>query len=215
MSLLSAVVFSSGVFVASCFYFEKLRRDFPESIVQHQRRSFTNEERSNTVSTAIVNLCIGGMLLMLFYKRIHISNNQSNWIVELAKLAAMFFISDTMFYWSHRFLHIPQVFRVAHAQHHSHNEPIAWTSLYVHPVEFMIAFFSIFIVPLLLFRLNPLTATLFLSGIMISLTSSHSGINLGVINASHHDLHHQRRRGNYGSDIGVWDWLCGTSLEPR
>lgn len=35
---------------------------------------------------------------------------------------------------------------------------------------------------------------------------------LGPIDATHHDMHHLRRKGNYGSDIGVWDRICGTTI---
>jgi methylsterol monooxygenase len=104
------------------------------------------------------------------------------------------------FYWSHRIFHIPFFYEKYHKFHHAHVNPIPWTALYVHPGEFIMAFFGIFFLPVAV--LPPLwfgTVMIFWSIIMYSLVSSHSNEN------DHHDLHHQTLKGHYGSRLGIWD----------
>jgi sterol desaturase/sphingolipid hydroxylase (fatty acid hydroxylase superfamily) len=213
MPLIKVIGFSFAVYIGSCIFFEQIRRNCPELSVQHAADIVTPQQRTDSIKTAIINLCVGALILVLISRWIRLDMRYNLIFYEMMKLIVMFFVADTMFYWSHRFLHIPEVYRIAHAQHHSHHEPVPWTSLFVHPIEFIIAFTCIFAGPLLLFKIHPITATLFLSGIMISLVSSHSGIRVGTLfDATHHDLHHQRRRGNYGSDFGIWDRICGTAI---
>jgi len=123
----------------------------------------------------------------------------------------MFFLGDTAFYWSHRFMHIPKIYKFCHKFHHTHLSPISWTSLYVHPGEFLIALLGIFILPVKLANANQNIASLYWSLIMLSLVSSHSGMKIpSFLSAEHHDEHHRNPKKNFGSDIGVWDYICGT-----
>jgi len=202
------------VYIAACLVLDRIRKNYPEYIIQDQTQLLTKKAKCNTIQTALINLSVGAMILFFIGPYVRISTSNTLFFVELLKLAVMFFVSDTMFYWTHRLMHIPWVYRVVHKQHHSHQEPIPWTSLYVHPLEFLIAFTGIFLVPLLLFSMHPMTATLFLSGVMLSLVVSHCGLKLGsvFVDSTHHDLHHQLRIGNYGSNVGVWDKVCGTQL---
>lgn len=202
------------VYIASCMILNRIRKKCPEYIIQPQVQPLDEKASDNAMQTAIINLCIGMVVLYVLSPYIRISDAGSNLLlVEMLKLAVMFFISDTMFYWSHRFMHIPRVFKLVHKKHHSHNEPVSWTSLYVHPLEFLIAVVGIFAIPLMLFKIRSWTATAFLCGVMLSLVLSHCGLNLGrLLDSTHHDLHHQKRKGNYGSNVGIWDWLCGTII---
>lgn len=201
------------VYIAMCLLLDQIRKKHPETVVQSGKHPLQETQKTECIKTAMVNLSIGAMLLFLVGKWIQITKTGNTlFFFETIKLLIMFFVSDTMFYWSHRLLHIPAIFKIAHKQHHSHNEPISWTSLFVHPIEFLVALVGIFLVPLLIFSLHPITATVFLIGIMVSLAFSHSGLKWGFINSTHHDLHHQRRKGNYGSDIGIWDKICGTQI---
>ena len=45
------------------------------------------------------------------------------------------FAHDSWFYWTHRLMHHPRVFRVAHAVHHASRPPTAWAAMSFHPWE--------------------------------------------------------------------------------
>ena len=42
---------------------------------------------------------------------------------------------DTWFYWTHRWMHRPRLFRIAHAVHHASRPPTAWAAMSFHPWE--------------------------------------------------------------------------------
>ncbi|TAJ79059.1 MAG: fatty acid hydroxylase family protein, partial [Sphingobium sp.] len=42
---------------------------------------------------------------------------------------------DTWFYWTHRWMHRPKPFRIAHAVHHASRPPTAWAAMSFHPWE--------------------------------------------------------------------------------
>ena len=53
-------------------------------------------------------------------------------------LAQIFFcicVDDTVFYWSHRGLHHPSIYKYIHKKHHTFKKPIAIATEYAHPIE--------------------------------------------------------------------------------
>src|SRR3546814_1671269 len=42
---------------------------------------------------------------------------------------------DIWFYWTHRWMHRPRPFRIAHAVHHASRPPTAWAAMSFHPWE--------------------------------------------------------------------------------
>jgi sterol desaturase/sphingolipid hydroxylase (fatty acid hydroxylase superfamily) len=56
------------------------------------------------------------------------------WYPALSLLLCLAF-QDTWFYWTHRLLHRPAWFRLAHAVHHASRPPTAWAAMSFHPLE--------------------------------------------------------------------------------
>jgi Delta7-sterol 5-desaturase len=130
---------------------------------------------------------------------------------------------DTWFYWSHRWMHRPRPFRLAHAVHHDSRPPTAWAAMSFHPIE---AVTGAVVIPSLVFLIPIHAAALGLVlGIMTFMgVTNHMGwevfpravvhgpLGKWLITASHHQKHHERYRGNYGLYFRFWDRLCGTDL---
>ncbi|MGP1281640.1 MAG: sterol desaturase family protein [Parasphingopyxis sp.] len=128
---------------------------------------------------------------------------------------------DTWFYWTHRWMHRPRIFRIAHAVHHASRPPTAWAAMSFHPIEALTL--AVF-VPALVF-LIPIHAVA-LAIVLIVMTimgvTNHMGWEIfprliveGVagrwlITASHHQRHHADYRCNYGLYFRFWDRLCRT-----
>ncbi len=128
---------------------------------------------------------------------------------------------DTWFYWTHRLMHRPWWFRVAHAVHHESRPPTAWAAMSFHPWEALTGAVVIpalvFIVPIHVGALAVVLSVMTIMGV-----TNHMGWELfpraivrGVmgnwlITATHHQRHHDEYRGNYGLYFRVWDKLCGT-----
>jgi sterol desaturase/sphingolipid hydroxylase (fatty acid hydroxylase superfamily) len=125
---------------------------------------------------------------------------------------------DTWFYWTHRWLHAPAPFRIAHAVHHASRPPTAWAAMSFHPLE---AITGAIVIPGLVF-LIPIHAAA-LGVVLLVMTvmgvTNHMGWELfprrllqsgWLITASHHQRHHVQYRCNYGLYFRFWDRLCGT-----
>ncbi len=128
---------------------------------------------------------------------------------------------DTWFYWTHRWMHRPGPFKLAHAVHHASRPPTAWAAMAFHPIEAVTGAVAI---PLLVLAIPIHFGALGLVlGIMTVMgITNHMGWEvfprfmwqgtLGgwLITASHHQRHHDRYACNYGLYFRFWDRLCGT-----
>jgi sterol desaturase/sphingolipid hydroxylase (fatty acid hydroxylase superfamily) len=142
------------------------------------------------------------------------------WYLPLSVFVYLF-VQDTWFYWTHRAMHIPRLFRLAHAVHHQSRPPTAWTAMSFHPLE---ALSGAVVVPVLVFLLPIHVAML---GLVLAIASVmgvtnhmgweifprrlvHSAFGNWVITASHHERHHEEYRCNFGLYFRFWDRVCGT-----
>jgi hypothetical protein len=130
-------------------------------------------------------------------------------------------LHDAWFYWTHRWMHRPRVFRTVHAIHHASRPPTAWAAMNFHPVEAAIV--GLFI-PALVFVV-PIHAAM-LAVVLVVMTvmgvTNHMGweifprwlvqgaLGQWLITASHHHQHHERYRCNYGLYFRHWDRWFGT-----
>jgi sterol desaturase/sphingolipid hydroxylase (fatty acid hydroxylase superfamily) len=128
---------------------------------------------------------------------------------------------DAWFYWTHRWMHRPKVFKMAHAVHHASRPPTAWAAMAFHPIEALTGAVAI---PLLVFVIPIHTAGL---GLVLTImtvmgVTNHMGWELfprflwdgplggWLITASHHQRHHEQYGCNYGLYFRHWDRFCGT-----
>ena len=120
------------------------------------------------------------------------------------------------FYWIHRFLHVPFLYRHVHAVHHRNINIGPWSGLSMHPVEHLIYLGSVmvhFIVAAhpvhILFHLQyyTLTAVTTHTGFEGLLVKDKDRLKLGTF---HHQMHHRYFECNYGSLEIPWDKFFGS-----
>ena len=142
------------------------------------------------------------------------------WWLVLAPLTYLV-LHDAWFYWTHRWLHRPLPFRLAHAVHHASRPPSAWAAMSFHPLEALAGAVvlpeRVFLVPIHVAALGVVLAVMTVMGV-----TNHMGWDvfpdrlvrsrLGgwLITASHHQRHHDLYAGNYGLYFRHWDRWCGT-----
>ena len=142
------------------------------------------------------------------------------WYLPVSVLVYLF-VHDTWFYWTHRWMHRPRWFRIAHAVHHASRPPTAWAAMSFHPIE---ALTGAIIIPALVFVV-PIHAAMLLVVLTVMTIMGvtnhmgweifpralvHSRLGGWLITASHHQRHHDEYRCNFGLYFRVWDRLCGT-----
>ncbi|WP_448658646.1 sterol desaturase family protein [Sphingomonas sp. CJ99] len=142
------------------------------------------------------------------------------WYLPVSVLLYLF-AHDTWFYWTHRWMHRPKWFRIAHAVHHQSRPPTAWAAMAFHPVE---ALTGAVVIPALVFAIPIHVGALavVLSVMTIMGVTNHMGwevfprfiwdgpLGKWLITASHHQRHHERYGCNYGLYFRFWDRLCRT-----
>jgi sterol desaturase/sphingolipid hydroxylase (fatty acid hydroxylase superfamily) len=142
------------------------------------------------------------------------------WWLPLSVLAYLF-AHDTWFYWSHRWMHRPAVFRRVHAVHHASRPPTAWAAMSFHPLE---ALTGAVVIPLLVFAIPIHVGALaiVLTVMTVMGVTNHMGwemfprsmwagrVGAWLITASHHQRHHEAYGCNYGLYFRFWDRICGT-----
>lgn len=142
------------------------------------------------------------------------------WWLPLSVLAYLG-AHDTWFYWTHRWMHRPVPFRMAHAVHHASRPPTAWAAMSFHPIEALTGAVVIpalvFLIPIhvaalgfVLFTMTVMGVTNHMGWEMFPRRLVHSRLGGWLITASHHSRHHEQYTCNYGLYFRFWDRLCGT-----
>ena len=125
-------------------------------------------------------------------------------------------IQSFHFYWVHRALHIPWIYKRVHSVHHRSISIGPWSGFSMHPIE-VLAYMSL----LLIFLIVPAHPIHFLfMGYWLALATatSHSGYEKLVlgdkthlkIGTFHHQLHHRYFECNYGNTEMPWDNWFGS-----
>jgi len=136
-------------------------------------------------------------------------------------VALYLFLHDAWFYWTHRWMHRPNLYRRMHAIHHASRNPTAWTAMSFHPWESLSGAVLIPALVLLIPIHYGALLTVLLVMTVMGVTNHmgwelfpkwivHGPIGKWLITASHHQRHHEKYLCNFGLYFRFWDRLCGT-----
>jgi Delta7-sterol 5-desaturase len=135
-------------------------------------------------------------------------------------------VQDSYYYWAHRLMHQPRLFKWTHAGHHKSRQPTPFASFAFDPAEALLTAWllpaMVFLVPIHmvlligLLMLMTVTAVMNHSGWeMLPARFVHGPVGRHLISATHHSLHHTRFDANFGLYFRFWDRLMGTDAMPR
>jgi sterol desaturase/sphingolipid hydroxylase (fatty acid hydroxylase superfamily) len=139
-------------------------------------------------------------------------------------IVLMLLIHDTYFYWTHRLMHHPAIYKWFHKVHHLSTNPSPWAAYAFHPLEAVVEA-GIVVVLALMIPVHPLSIGLFLFIMIIYNVYGHLGYELYPVGFSknrvgrwintsvNHNQHHQFFKGNYGLYFLWWDRWMGTLRE--
>ena len=138
-----------------------------------------------------------------------------------ASMALMIVGHDAYFYWTHRAIHDPRLFRAFHRRHHKSNNPSPFTA---YSFDIGEAVIQASFVPLwmLVVPTQWWVVGLVMLHQIVRNTLGHSGYELFparrdgrplldfLTTTTHHDIHHAQAGYNYGLYFTWWDRLMGT-----
>ena len=131
-------------------------------------------------------------------------------------------VHDTYFYWTHRLMHHPKLFRFFHLVHHRSTNPSPWAAYSFHPSEAIIEG-GVILVVVMTVPIHPIAIGLFLLFMIAFNVYGHLGYEIfpkwilksklgSWINTStNHNMHHHYFKGNYGLYFRFWDRVMGTT----
>lgn len=155
------------------------------------------------------------------YTRIYSHISDHGWAYFFFSMFLCIIIHDTYFYWTHRLMHHPKLFKAFHVLHHKSINPSPWAAFSFQPSESVIeggiAVVIVFLIPIQQYA--------FLSFFIFStvynvyghlgyeiypkwLVQSRLGKYLNTSVA--HNMHHKYFNGNYSFYTRIWDMMMGT-----
>jgi methylsterol monooxygenase len=124
-------------------------------------------------------------------------------------------VEELLFYYSHRLLHHPRIYKHVHKIHHEWTAPIGIVSVYAHPLEHVISNMVPLLVGPLLCGSHIATTWLWYTLALFSTTIHHCGYHFPLLpSPEFHDFHHLKFTQNYGV-LGVLDRFHGTDNQFR
>ena len=141
-------------------------------------------------------------------------NDSPFWFIGLFILIPIW--ESFYFYWTHRALHWPPLYKLVHSVHHRNINVGPWSGLSMHPVEHLIFLGSIlvhWIIPA-----NPVHILYHMQYFTLTAATTHAGFEGIVVKDQnrlrlgtfHHQMHHRYFECNYGGLEVPWDKLFGS-----
>lgn len=161
-------------------------------------------------------LIITPLCCLVLYNYMTFSNTIPTAFIVLHDIIVSTIATEFVFYYSHRLLHIPYLYKSIHQIHHIYRAPMAITALYTHPIEYVISnIFPIVIGPIIC-KSHIITIWIWQIIALTNTITSHSGYNFfnyKALSGDSHDIHHMRYKYNYGV-LNILDYLHGTLYKP-
>lgn len=158
------------------------------------------------------------------YTQLYKNISDYGWWYYGFSIVMMMFIHDTYFYWLHRAMHHPLLYRSVHLVHHQSTNPSPWTAYAFHPLEAICEAAIIVIIAMVMPAHHTAIILFFLFQIIYNVYG-HSGFEFYPKNIIKHPIgkwlntsvshnqHHHYFNGNYGLYFLFWDRLMGTMRE--
>ncbi len=183
------------------------------------------EFRHSLRSIAIFGIVTGAVVYAGYsgWTRLYLHISDYGWSWFLLSIGVMIVVHDAYFYWTHRLMHHRRLYRLLrHDTHHRSSHPTPWAAYAFSPAE---AFIQAGIGPLIVFvvPVHPVAFGLFMTWQLAFNVFGHCGYEIfpawflrsragWLLNSvTHHALHHEAFRMNYGLYFAVWDRLLRTT----
>jgi sterol desaturase/sphingolipid hydroxylase (fatty acid hydroxylase superfamily) len=224
IAIVFAIVIGRYLLIAGLFYgmfylwFPKHWQQRKINNKAYKTGQFKKEVKWSMV-TALIFAISGALSLVLWQKgftKIYIeANDYPLWWIPVSFVVAMI-VHETYYYWLHRWMHNPKIFRIVHKVHHDSNITSPWTAFSFHPLEGVLQ--AIFLpVLLLVLPLHLYVLLIQLTIMTFSSVINHLDIEIyprkfhqhflgrWLIGATHHSLHHKQFKYNFGLYFTFWD----------
>lgn len=188
----------------------------------YKKNQLKTEVRWSLLSSIIFSIA-GTITVILWqkgYTKVYTDADLYGWWYLPLSLIIFMLAHETYYYWIHRWMHIPSVYRIVHKIHHDSKIASPFTAFSFHPWE---ALFQAIFLPLMLMilpmhyyvivvQLVIMTISSVINHLDIEIYPKNSRNTFGkwVIGATHHSLHHKQFKYNFGLYFTFWDRIKKT-----
>jgi sterol desaturase/sphingolipid hydroxylase (fatty acid hydroxylase superfamily) len=174
--------------------------------------------------TALIFSLSGAITMILWQKgftKIYTDLNLYGWWYLPCSLVILMVLHETYYYWLHRWMHKPKVFKIVHKIHHDSSITSPFTAFSFHPLEGLLQ--AVFLpVVLMLLPVHYYIIIIQLTIMTVSSVINHLDIEIypqkfnknvigkWLIGATHHSLHHKQFKFNFGLYFTFWDKIKKT-----
>lgn len=218
-------------FVYHFTFFKILKSSF-QSRFLHNKKLKTKQFKKEIYWSAFSGFIFGCFAVLFYFLFINnyttiYTNLQENslWYIPIS-IFMFLFLQDTYYYWIHRWMHLPNIYKHFHLVHHKSVHTSAFTAFSFHPLETILQ--AIFFPLVVLFLPIHLYAFFFVLGLMtLSATINHAGVEIypsgkfgklikkQIIGATHHHKHHTKFNYNFGLYFTFWDRIMKTEIRLK
>ncbi len=195
-----------------------------------QRERFNSTQLKREWKNALLSSLSGSFLacVMLYlstkgYTKIYMDTSAHSYFWAYSGFFILILIDDAWFYWCHRLLHHPRIYKYVHAEHHKSVDVNPFTSMSFHVLEPFLLTLWIVPVSLMMPMYAPVLGFLQVWGLLDNI-KSHLGYEFYpkwfnqswlsfLTTSTYHNMHHDKFNGNYGVHFRIWDRLFGTEFK--
>lgn len=188
----------------------------------------SNKDYRREVMYSMITICMFTLVaISLFgtplrqYTQVYMDVNEYSAGYWVLSVLLMIVLHDIYFYWMHRAIHLPSLYKHVHLVHHRSVNPSPWASYAFHPIEGFLEAAVIYPIAFLI-PYHPTALMSFLVFMIVYNVYGHLGYEIiprrlqqslvgRWLNTSvDHNVHHKHFSGNYGLYFLFWDRMMGT-----
>jgi len=227
---ISGLLLNGGLITLTFFLvWKKFRHRLRNFKIQLQER-FNQKQLKRELKNSLVTLLIAALYSSLVtylgtqgYTRVYLDYESHSPLWAIFGFFIILLIDDAWFYWMHRLLHHPKLYRYVHRVHHESIDVNPFTSMSFHWIE--AALLTLWILPasLIMPIYAPVLGLVQVWGLFDNL-KGHMGYEFFpsyfnrswlrfMTTSTHHSMHHSQFNGNYSVHFRFWDRLLGTEFK--
>jgi Delta7-sterol 5-desaturase len=209
-------------------FWKLLAKRFANWRIQINQKADAAQIKSE-IKNAVLVLLVGAVFSSVVYfmaghgyTKVYTNISEHSPWMPFVTFVVILLVDDAWFYFVHRLLHHPKLYKYIHAKHHESIDTTPYTSLSFHWLEPTLTTLWIFPLTMLMPTYLPALAIVQMYGLFDNI-KAHLGYEfypswfnkspLAILTTStHHNMHHHHFNGNYGVHFRFWDKLFGTEF---